>query len=99
MDPFKPYRPKPKAAGAAAVDAGAVALRAVAYIAGDEVLLARFVALTGCGGETLRQRLAEPAFLGAVLDFILGDEATTIAFAAHEGFPPETTALARAKLP
>ena len=97
MDPFKPYQPKAKKP--CAEDALVVALRAVAYIAADEVLLSRFTALSGCGINDLRGRLAEPAFLGSVLDFILGDEGTTIAFAAHEDFAPETTAQARMLLP
>jgi len=97
MDPFKPYQPKAKKPTEG--DAQAVALRAVAYIVADEVQLSRFVGLTGCGAEELRHRLGDPAFLGAVLDFILGDEATTIAFAGHEGFTPETTASVRALLP
>ena len=97
MDPFKPYQPKAKKPNVE--DAQTVALRAVAFIAGDDDLLADFAALSGCGADDLRQRLAEPAFLGAVLDFILGDEATTIAFAKHEGFAPENTAQARMLLP
>ena len=97
MDPFKPYRPKPAKPNPA--DAETLALQALAYVVADEVLLERFLALSGCGAEELRGRLADPAFLGAVLDFILGDEGTTIAFATHEGFAPETTATVRALLP
>lgn len=101
MDPFKPYQPKLKTAPAKLTpqDAEAVALKALTFIAADDALLSRFVALTGCGIDDLRLRLSDPAFLGAVLDFVLGDEATTVAFAEREGFPPETTALARALLP
>lgn len=101
MDPFKPFQPKPRSAPPklTAVDAQAVALKAVAFIAADDQLTSRFIALTGCGGDELRRRLSDLAFLGAVLDFILGDEGCTVAFAEHEGFPPETTALARALLP
>lgn len=93
MDPFKP-RPQPKA-----LDAEAIALKAVAFIAADEDLLPRFVALTGCGGDDLAARLAEPAFLGGVLDFILGHEATVLAFAASADLPPEILLRARARLP
>ncbi|GEM_PF-1473958 len=101
MDPFKPYQPRKVSTPVklAAEDAEAVALSAVAFIAADDSLLSRFVALTGCGLDDLRARIADRAFLGAVLDFLMGDEATVIAFAEHEGFPPELTMLARAKLP
>lgn len=93
--------PKPRQAlpRLTAADAEAVALTAVAFVAADDALLSRFVALTGCGADDIRPRLAEPAFLGAVLDFLLGDEPTTLAFAEAEGFPPETVGLARALLP
>lgn len=102
MDPFKPYQPRkvtvspPKLT---ADSAEAVALKAVAFIAADDQLLTRFVGLTGCGLDDLRARVADRAFLGAVLDFVLGDEATVVAFAEHEGFPAELPMLARAKLP
>ena len=97
MDPFKPYRPKAGLPGRD--EAEALAFRAVAFIVADDEQLSRFGQLTGCGAEDLRQRLAEPAFLGAVLDFILGDEPTTIAFAAAAGCAPETLAGLRALLP
>lgn len=80
-------------------DPEAVALRAVAFVVADEDMLARFVALTGCGGDELRARLADPAFLGGVLDFVLADEATASAFADAEGLSPEALAAVRATLP
>ncbi len=101
MDPFKPYHPSsrtvvPKLSPS---DAEAVALKAVAWIVADDAMLSRFMALTGCGGGELRQRIEQPAFLGAVLDFMLGDQATVLAFTAYEGLAPEVPMLARAKLP
>jgi len=102
MDPFKPYQPRPKTAPPPKLttsDAEAVALAAVAWIVADDAMLTRFVTLTGCGADEIRLRLGQPAFLGAVLDFLLGNEADVIAFAAHQGFAPETPMLARAMLP
>jgi hypothetical protein len=101
MDPFKPYEPKQRSVPPklTAVDAEAVALQAVAWIVADDAVRDRFVALTGCGADELRLRLAQPAFLGAVLDFLLGNEADVIAFAAHAGLAPETVLLARSLLP
>lgn len=102
MDPFKTYQPKPKsfAPGKLTVeDAEAVAMTAVAFIVGDETLMPRFFALTGCGPDDLRTRIGEGAFLGAVLDFILGDEPSLLDFAATAGLPPEVMMLAREKLP
>jgi hypothetical protein len=102
MDPFKPWQPKPRISAPPALDAEAaqaVALQAVAFIAADDELLPRFVALSGCGLDDLKARIEEPSFLGGVLDFILADEPTLLAFAEAGGFPPETPMAARAKLP
>ena len=70
----------------------------MAYIVADEDLLPRFVALTGCGLDELAGRIGDPAFLAGVLDFILSDDATVLAFAAHADIGPEMPAQARAKL-
>lgn len=102
MDPFKPYQPKarlrtPPRLGAE--DAQAVALKALAFIAGDDALMSRFVALTGCGLEDIKARMADNGFLGAVLDFLLADEPSLLAFAEAEDLAPETPMLARRLLP
>jgi hypothetical protein len=103
MDPFKPYTPSKRPAPAQMVcnqeEAEAVALKAIAFIAADEDLRLRFVALTGCGADEIRARIGDPAFLGGVLDFILGDEATLLAFAEAAELAPETPMAARSKLP
>jgi len=79
--------------------AEALALQAVAMIAADEDLLPRFLALTGCGLDELRGRLAESEFLGAVLDFVLESDETAQKLAEQAGILPETLLLARSKLP
>jgi hypothetical protein len=103
MDPFKPYTPSKRPVAGPPVlsqeDAQAVAFRALAFIAADEELLSRFVALTGCGPDDIRQRIGETAFLGGILDFILGDEPTLLAFVAAAEFAPETPMAARQLLP
>lgn len=81
-------------------EAEALALRAIALIAADEDMLPRFLALTGSGLDDLRDRLADPDFLGATLDFILesGDEwVARLAEAAD--LAPETILAARRFLP
>jgi hypothetical protein len=82
-----------------AVDAEVVAIRALGYIAADETLFNRFLALTGLGADDIRERVTEPTFLGAVLDFILGDERLVIAFAEASDLAPEVPMMARRKLP
>lgn len=102
MDPFKPYNPPKRHAAPPALtrdDVQAVALKAVAFIAADDELLPRFVALSGCGVDDIRRRIADASFLGGVLDFILADEPTLLAFVAAADLAPETPMAARAKLP
>jgi hypothetical protein len=101
MDPFKPYTPRIRLV-APKLDregAEAVALRALSHVLSDTVLTDRFLQLTGCGPGEIRASATDPAFLGAVLDFLLADEASLLAFAESEGMAPETPALARSKLP
>ena len=102
MDPFKPWQPKTRTPTPPTLDseaAQAVALQAIAYIAADDDLLPRFVALSGCGLDELKARIADPGFLGGVLDFILADEPTLLAFTQATGLYPETPMAARALLP
>ena len=47
----------------------------------------------------LKAGLGQPAFLGAVLDHLLGDEALLLAFAEAVGIAPELPAAARRLLP
>lgn len=76
-----------------------LALQAVAIIVADEDLLPRFLDITGSGAEDLRRRIGDPDFLGAVLDFVLYDDATVQKLAEAAGVGPETVLAARAKLP
>ncbi|HSV28398.1 MAG TPA: DUF3572 domain-containing protein [Candidatus Omnitrophota bacterium] len=89
--------PKPPVLGREAAEA--LALQAVAVIVADEDLLPRFLAATGSGAEDLRARIADPDFLGAVLDFVLERDDTVHTLAEACGIAPETILLARAKLP
>lgn len=79
--------------------AEALALQALAFIAGDEDRLGRFLAASGFGPAELRARVSDPTTLGFVLDFLLGDEEAVIAFAAEQQIDPAVPARARAMLP
>ena len=80
-------------------DPETLALLALAHIAGDETLFARFFALSGLDEGSLRARAAEPAVLGGVLDFVLGDERLVVSLAEAFDLPPDAFARARRKLP
>jgi len=89
--------PKPPLMGRDAAEA--LALQAVALIVADEDLLPRFLGVTGCGLDALRERVGDPDFLGAVLDFVLESDDTVQMLAESAGISPESLLLARSKLP
>lgn len=76
-----------------------VALQALAFIAADEDRMDRFMALSGLGRDDLRDRIADPAFLGGVLDHLLGYEPDLIQFAEEAAIDPTLVMRARAALP
>ena len=72
-----------------------VAIRALAFLAGDPERLGQFLSESGIGPQTLRASAADPKFLAGVLDFILRDDATVTAFARSSQLTPEAVANAR----
>lgn len=60
--------------------------------------LARFLAETGADPQGILAGLGDPGVLGAVLDFLLADEARLLAFAGAHGLDPALGARARAAL-
>ena len=80
-------------------DSETLALLSLAHIAGDDGLFARFFALSGLDQASLKARAGEPAVLGGVLDFVLGDERLVLSLAETFDVPPEAFARARRKLP
>ena len=76
-----------------------LALQALAWLAGQDEAFNAFMAQSGTDVAEVRARAAEPEFLGAVLDYLLSDEATLLAFCADAGLRPETPMQARALLP
>jgi len=57
-----------------------IALQALAWLVGNDDLCPTFLGATGGSVDDLRTRVADPAFQGAVLDFITMDDAWVIAF-------------------
>lgn len=86
-------------APASPASAEITALRALAWVVGDQDRAQRFLALTGCDADTLRLRAGEADVLGAVLDFLLDDEGSLLAFADAADLPAQSVALARIALP
>lgn len=76
-----------------------VGLQALGWLAASDELLPVFLGSTGAGLPDLRTRAAEPEFLGAVLDFVLMDDAWVAGFCEATGLAYDLPRLARAALP
>ena len=72
---------------------------ALIWLAGQPDALAGFLAASGLAPEDLRDRAADPEFLGFVLEFLLGADSMLLDFASASGIPPAAPARARAALP
>jgi hypothetical protein len=98
IDPNRDRRSR-KSATLTREDAEALALRAVAWLAGNEDLFLRFVSLSGMSVDHVRAGLTDPGMLGAVLDFMLSDEPTLLAFVTAHDLAPDLPGRARRLLP
>ena len=75
-----------------------MAVQALAYLAGEPELLARFLALSGIGPQAIRTAASDPQFLAGVLDYVAGDEKLLVAFAEHVQMKPDAVMRAQAVL-
>jgi len=75
------------------------ALQALGWLAGNEELLPVFLGTTGASVGDVRQQAMDPDFLGAVLDFIMMDDAWVMDCAGAINVAPERIVLARQSLP
>ena len=77
----------------------ALALQALAFVAGDDDALGRFMAGSGLSQSDLAARADDPVLLGFVLDFLLSEDRLAEAFCTVAEVKPETVMRARAELP
>lgn len=61
----------------------------LSWIAADETLMSRFLALSGLTADTLRQASTEPGFYSGILAFLMGHEPTLIAYCEDRDIAPE----------
>jgi Protein of unknown function (DUF3572) len=76
-----------------------LALQALGWLAAEDEVFPLFLGATGADIADLRARASDPDFLGAVLDFLLTDDAWVVAFCDAQGHPYTAPQLARAVLP
>ena len=76
-----------------------IALRALGWLAGNDDLLPTFLGSTGVSESDLRDRAGDPHFLGAVLDFLMMDDAWVMQFCDTENIAYDQIMPARAALP
>jgi len=82
----------------ASIDANlaeSLAIEALSFLVDNPESLARFLALTGVEPSALRGIVREPAFLGAVLDHVIGDGDLLAGFVARSGHDPAIIERAR----
>jgi len=76
-----------------------VGLKALGWLAGNEDLLPVFLGSTGASEADVRAGAADPAFLGALLDFVMMDDAWVRGFCDAEGLDYDMPMRARMSLP
>ncbi len=76
-----------------------LALQALGWIIGQDDLAGAFLGSTGSSIDDLKSRASDPDFLGFVLDFLLQDEPTLLAFCEAQVVRPDHPYRARAALP
>ncbi|MEM9249914.1 MAG: DUF3572 domain-containing protein [Pseudomonadota bacterium] len=76
-----------------------LALEVLGWLAGEDDLLPVFLGSTGTSLTDLKERASDPEFLGAVLDFVVMDDAWVLAFSEAKAVPPTALSEARALLP
>lgn len=81
-----------------AQSAETLALKVLGWLVGNEELLPVFLGSTGASEQDLRDRAAEPEFLGSVLEFLMLDDSWVIDFCDANSVPYDVLGQARAVL-
>ncbi|MDB2578302.1 DUF3572 domain-containing protein [Tateyamaria sp.] len=76
-----------------------IGLKALGWLAANEELLPVFLGSTGASEADVRAGISDPNFLGALLDFIMMDDAWITSFCDAEGLAYDQPMMARMALP
>jgi hypothetical protein len=74
------------------------ALKALGWLAAQDDLFATFLSASGASLADVRRQAGEPAFLAAVLAFLMQNDAWVLDFATANAIRPEAVAQALALL-
>ncbi len=80
-------------------EAETIALRVLAWLAGDGDLMPVFLGASGLTAGELALRAEDRDLLAAVLDFVLMDDAWLMRIGAETGMDPSLPGLARSHFP
>ncbi len=80
------------------VDAAELAVAVLGWLANEPDMLSRFLALSGLGPHDLRSAMQDTGFHAGLLDFVMNDEPSLMAFCAVSGYKPEQVAAAWARI-
>lgn len=69
-------------------EAEAIGVAGLSWLAADPERIGRFLAITGLGPENMRAAARDPAFLPALLDYLLANETDLVAFAEEMNLDP-----------
>lgn len=76
-----------------------LAIEALGFLARDEELMTRFLAMSGIEAAAIRRAAREPGFLAGVLQFIAAHEPTLLRFCEDIDTPPQRVTRALEALP
>ena len=76
-----------------------IGLKCLAWLIAEEDLLPVFMGASGVSSDDLREGAGNPEFIGAVLDFVLMDDAWVESFCTANGLANDIPMRARAVLP
>ncbi len=76
-----------------------LALEVLGWLAGNDDLMPVFLGATGASEADVKTQASDPEFLGAVIDFLMMDDAWVIAFCDSAHIPYDRVMAARVALP
>ncbi|MEM7301213.1 MAG: DUF3572 domain-containing protein [Pseudomonadota bacterium] len=93
MTDYPSYPAARKGAPLSVSEAETIAIKGLTFVAANEELMTRFLALSGLDIADVKQLAGERSFLAGVISFLAGNEKDLIAFCEDQSIPPEQMAM------